>query len=342
MKEAGYRVLIIVGNSEVNQRGFLRYVSDWRLFGGTAYVMFSIHDDPTFIMELGAQAEWARERSAISDTRPVLDKNRALIEVLKEKGIEHERLGCVGWNRILPFGDATEIMHSLPKAQSEDATDLMEGVMKALSPEEISQAEETHDYVVRVLERIADALEPGRTEREVLAEGMHEAARHGCLDGMAHIGTGQASKTMPGSDRRIEETDILKFFLEFPGPSGFLVELGGMFSFGNPPAIQLRKLETDVKAMERAAEMMRPGTRAGVLCSVIRETFEQDGWKVTGRRLWDFHGQGLNSILPPLGMPESQELLTPNSMGHEVGMLHQFRSVELLSQGLAMAGSPSG
>lgn len=69
-----------------------------------------------------------------------------------------------------------------------------------------------------------------------------------------------------------------------------------------------------MKAMERAAEMMRPGTPVSALCSVIQETFEQEGWKVTGRRLWDFHGQGLNSILPPLGMPESQELLTPNSM----------------------------
>lgn len=97
--------------------------------------------------------------------------------------------------------------------------------MNVLSPEEISQAEETHDYVIRVLERIADALEPGSTEREVLAEGMHEAARHGCLDGMAHIGTGQASKTMPGSDRWIQENDILKFFLEFAGQVGFWLNL---------------------------------------------------------------------------------------------------------------------
>jgi len=314
MQEEGHRALVVVGNSEPNQRGFIRYLSDWRLFGGTAYIVFPLEECPILIMGLGAQAEWAGELSAIPDTRAVLDKNGALIEALKEKGLEKERLGTVGWKRIMPAGDASEITVGLPGAQFENATALMEEVMMTLSPEEIPQAEETHGFVARVLERIAEALKPGRTEREVLAEGIHEAALHGCLDGMVHIGTGQASKTMPGSDRRIEETDIVKLFLEFAGPSGFLVELGTVLSFAQPPEIQQRKFDTYVRAMERAGEMMRPGNKVSELCLTIKETFEEDGLKITGRRIWDFHGQGLHSILPPLGMPDSEEVLKENSM----------------------------
>ena len=33
-----------------------------------------------------------------------------------------------------------------------------------------------------------------------------------------------------------------------------------------------------------------------------------------GRRLWDFHGQGLHSILPPLGLPDSETVLQANNM----------------------------
>jgi len=314
MKEAGYRALIVVGNSEGNERGYVRYLSDWRLFGGTAYIVFTLKEDPVLIMGLGAQAEWAKERSAISDTRPVLDKNRALIEVLKEKGLENECLGCVGWNRIMPYGDATTVMHASPKARFKDATALMEGVMSVLFDEEIMHTEETHKYVVRVLDRIATALRPGRTGKEVMAEAIYEAASHGCLDGMAHIGCGRTSKTMPGSDRQLQEDDIIKIFLEFAGPSGFLVELGGQFSFREPPEEQRRKFDTVVKAMECAGEQMCPGAKVSDLCQTIKETFEQDGWKITGRRLWDFHGQGLHSILPPLGLPDSQEILKANSM----------------------------
>jgi len=314
MKKAGYNALVIIGNSEGNERGYIRYLSDWRLFGGIAYIVFPLKEDPVLIMGLGAQAEWARELSAISDTRPVLDRNRALINVLKEKGLAKEHLGAVGWNRIMPHGDAMSVMNGLPSARFEDATTLMEDVMGVLSDEEITQAEETHNYVVRILERIAAGLKPGRTEREVMAEAIYEAAKHGCLDGMAHIGCGRTSKTMPGSDRQIQEDDIIKIFLEFAGPSGFSVELGGQFSFREPPEEQRRKFDTDVKAIKRAAEQMCPGAKVSDLCQIIKETFEQDGWKITGRRLWDFHGQGLHSQLPPRGLPDSEEILKANSM----------------------------
>ena len=67
-------------------------------------------------------------------------------------------------------------------------------------------------------------------------------------------------------------------------------------------------------AIEKAAELMRPGVKAGELCQVIEDTYRQDGWNIVGRRLWDFHGQGLNSLMPPLGMPGSEEELEENMM----------------------------
>jgi Xaa-Pro aminopeptidase len=314
MEESGYYVLIVVGNSEGNERGYIRYLSDWRLFGGTAYIVFGLKEDPVLIMGLGAQAEWAKELSAISDTRAVLNKNEELIEVIKGKGLEKEKFGAVGWNRIMPYGDATAIIDALPNAHFEDATNMMENVMAVLFDEEVSYAEETHKYVVQVLEKIAVTLKPGLTGKEVMAEAIHEAAKYGCLDGMAHMGCGMASKTMPGTDRPIHEDDTIKIFLEFAGPSGFLVELGGQFSFREPPEEQSRKFDTVVKAMGQAGEQMRPGAKVSDLCRSIRKTFEKDGWMITGRRLWDFHGQGLHSILPPLGLPDSQEILKTNSM----------------------------
>jgi len=131
---------------------------------------------------------------------------------------------------------------------------------------------------------------------------------------MAHLSHKAASGTRPPTDRRIEADDIIKVFLEFAGPSGFLVELGSVFSFREPPEEKRQKFLTVRRAIDRAAELMRPSVKAGELCQVIEETYRQDGWNIVGRRLWDFHGQGLNSLMPPLGMPGSEEKLEENMM----------------------------
>jgi Xaa-Pro aminopeptidase len=168
--------------------------------------------------------------------------------------------------------------------------------------------------VAQVLQRIEEVLAPGKTEREVMAEATYVAAGLGCLDGMAHLSHKAGSGTRPATGRHIEADDIVKVFLEFAGPNGFLIELGGVFSFRQPPEEKLRKFETVSRAIDRAAELMRPGIKAGQLCQVIKGTYLDDGWRITGRRLWDFHGQGLNSLLPPLGMPGSEEVLKENMM----------------------------
>jgi len=314
MREAGYDGLVVAGGSDFSMRGFVRYVADWRLFGGTGFVVFPLNDEPSFVLGLGAQAEWAMAESAIPDTRAVLDKMDGVIDVIKEKGLSKGKIGVVGLNGIMPHGNGHSMMTSLSGAQFEDATRVMQDVMVNLSEEEMALAEETHGYLVRIKDKIKDAMAPGKTEREVLAAGLCEAARLGCLDGMAHLTNRPASGTRPGSDRRITKDDIIKVFLEFSGPSGFLIELGAVFSFRGPPALPLRKSETVIKAINRSAELMRPGVKAGELCEVIRETFVEDGWNITGRRLWDYHGQGLNSTMPPLGMPGSEEVLSENMM----------------------------
>ena len=314
MRNAGYEALVLVGNSDYNQRGYIRYVSDWRLFGGTAYAVLPLDDSPVFILGLGAQAEWAQRLSFIRDTRAVLDKCDEVIAILKASRLARSAIGVVGLEGIMPYGDAKRLFASLPGARLEDATRLMQNVMVELSQEEVDRAEQTHHFVAKVLSRIEQVIAPGKTERDVMAEAAHVAAGLGCLDGMAHLSHREGSGTRPPTDRRIDMNDIIKVFLEYSGPNGFLVELGGVFSFIEPPEEKLRKFDTVRKAIDRAAQLMRPGVKAGELCQVIEETYVDDGWRITGRRLWDFHGQGLNSLLPPLGMPGSGEELKENMM----------------------------
>jgi Xaa-Pro aminopeptidase len=314
MRAAGYRALVVAGNAEGNQRGYIRYLADWRLFGGTGYLVFPLDADPIFVLGFGAQAEWARELSAVPDTRAVLNKLDEVVQSLQKFGLAEETIGVAGMKTIMPYGDVQTLLAAMPAARFVDATALIESLMIVLSPEELVMAEQTHGLVAQVFDAFQQALAPGRSEREVTAAAYQTAAAIGCYDGMVHLTHDAKSGTRPASDRLIEDKDIIKVFMEFAGPTGYLVELGGVFSFREPPPDKQRKFDMVVKATERAIAATKPEMAAGDLCELIRQCYIEEGWEIVGRRLWDFHGQGLHSLLPPFGLPGSKDLFQENMM----------------------------
>ncbi|MGQ9583833.1 MAG: M24 family metallopeptidase, partial [Anaerolineae bacterium] len=313
MHASGYQALLLAGNAEAAQRGYIRYLSDWRLWGGSGYLVFPLDGDPVLVLGSCSQAHWAKGVGWIRDVRCALvDKIAEVVRVLRTKGLSRSSIGVVGLNRLMPYGDAKALMALLPEAHVQDATRLVDDVMAVKSQEEIAQAAETCRFVAQALERVKEVLSPGKTEREVMAEAIRFLAARGCLDGIAHISAEAAPYVSPARDRRIEVDDILKVSLEFAGPGGYWVELSAVFSFREPPDRERRLFATALKALERGRDLMRPGVKGGELSRAIEETYREDGWHITGRSSVDIHGIGLNVIAPPIGLPGSDDELREN------------------------------
>jgi Xaa-Pro aminopeptidase len=312
MLDAGYHVLVLAGNAEATQRGYIRYVSDWRLWGGNGYVVFPLNDDPVLVLGSGSQAYWARAVGWIQHVRSAMDKPAEVVDTLKRLGLASSRIGVVGLDRVMSYQDARALIAPLTNAELDDATHLMDDVMAIKSDEEIARAAETYRIVAQAHDRIRDALAPGRTERAVMSAAVEFLAERGCLDGIAHLSNEAPPFVRPPEDRTITEDDILKVSLEFAGPAGYWIELASIFSFRKPPERERRYFETTLRAVERAAELMRPGTTGGELSTAIEDTYREDGWDITGRVIWDVHGIGLNVITPPIGLPGSADVLKEN------------------------------
>jgi Xaa-Pro dipeptidase len=312
MREAGYDALVLSGNAEATQRGYIRYVSDWRLWGGNGYVVFPLKDDPVLILGSGSQAYWAEAVDWIQDVRSVIDKTSEVVSIVQDLDLSHSKIGVVGLNRVMSHQDARTLVAGLPGAEIDDATRLVDDVMAIKSAEEIAQAAETYRFVAQAHHQIRDALAPGKTERAVMSEAVRFLAQHGCLDGIAHISTEAPPFIRPPEDRPIEEDDILKVSLEFAGPAGYWIELASIFSFREPAEREHRHFETTLKAVERAAKLMRPGAKGSELSEAIEQTYREDDWNITGRVIWDVHGIGLNVITPPIGLPGSEDELKEN------------------------------
>jgi len=314
MTAAGFEALIIVGNTEFQQKGYIRYYANWRLYGGTVYLVVPAAAAPVLVLGLGAQGEWARELSAIADTRTVLDKIDEVGSSVRAVVSPKARVGVVGLNAIMPYGDAVRLAGALEQNPIEDATDLVEDMWCILSPEDIAAVERSHAAVSRIFDVFRESIRPSRTEREVVAAACETAITLGCLEGMIHLNHDDKSGTRPASDRRIERDDIYKMFMEFMTPDGYLIELGGCFSFKPPGERWLRKHALVTEAIETAIAMARPGQVADDLVQGIRKVYEKAGVDIVGRRLWDFHGQGMHSILKPFGLPGCADPIRENMM----------------------------
>ncbi len=312
MRQAGYQALVIAGNAEATQRGYIRYVSDWRLWGGTGYVVLPLENAPVLILGSGSQAHWAKAVGWIQEVRSALDMTGEVINILQALGLSQSRIGVVGLNQVMAYENVMRLLKELPQARLEDASLLADQIMVIKSQEEIAQAAATYRFVAEALGRVKEVLAPGKTEREIMAEAIHLLAERGCFDGIAHLTNDAPPFIHPASERPIQADDIIKVSLEFAGPSGHWIELAGVYSFREPPERARRHFETTLRALERAKTLMRPGAKAGDISRAIEQTYREEGWNITGRAIWDMHAIGLNVIRPPIGLPTSEDELQEN------------------------------
>lgn len=312
MVENGYEVLVIAGNAETLQRGYIRYVSDWRLWGGTGYIVYPLESDPVLVLGKGSQYYWASQRDWVTDVRAGINKIDEVVNIIAEKKLSQACVGVVGLNSVMPYGDATRLLACLSEAKISDATGMLDAIMAIKSDEEIAQMTETYNLLSHALGLVKDSLAPGKTEREVMAAAIHYLGAHECYDGIAHIGHHALPNIRPPTDRIISEDDIIKVSLEWAGPSGHWIELSGVYSFREPDERVKNYYDTMHRAVYHIIELMKPGAVAGDVSKAAWKIFEDEGFHITDRVIWDFHGIGINVITAPIGLPDSKDVFEEN------------------------------
>jgi len=189
---------------------------------------------------------------------------------------------------------------------------MMDEIMAIKSEEEIAQMTETYNLISNALQLVKVALEPGKTEREVMSKAIGYLGEHECYDGIAHIGHHSAPNIRPATDRVIQEDDVIKISLEWAGPSGHWIELSGVYSFQAPTDRMKRYYDTMYKAVYHIITLMKPGAVAGDVSQAAWKIFKDEGFNITDRVIHDFHGIGINVIGAPYGLPDSKDVFKEN------------------------------
>ena len=306
------QAIIIVGNAEANQRGYIRYVSDWRLWGGYGFAVMEIDEDPILFLGSGSQSYWARDIKWIEDVRDNIDSIGEICNTLKIFNKKGAKIGIVGLNNILQKEIYDKITFELNKIEFVDFTITFDNIMSVKSKEEIDYARNTYNLISKAFDIITNNIKPGITEIEIMSKAKSFLYDNGCFDGIAHITNDSPPFIHPATERKLEIDDVIKISLEFAGPEGYWIELAGVYSFKKPSSRLMKNFSTTLNALNLAKNLMIPDTIAGDISKEIEKLYIKEGWEIWGRAIWDFHAIGLNVIRPPIGTETSSDKIHKN------------------------------
>jgi len=287
--------LIVSSQVVLGEKAAVRYLSGYRLLTRKDYLVLPLSGDPCLIVPTLGQQKTALETSWIKDVRCGGDTPGIIHQVAEKinvSGIERETIGVCGFKSI-PHYDFELLQKELPEARLVDATELLDSIRQAKSPEEIEHVRQTTEIADRCYERVIEVLRPGIDEREVMGEVNKLLAVEGVEDSLILTSRGKSFPCFirPPGSYKFEDGDHYVFSIEIAGPSGYWSQIVRPMCIGNPSETYKRLFEAGRKAIQAGTVELVPGSQAMDVASAVADQIRGVGLK-TG--LWCGHAMGMD------------------------------------------------
>lgn len=150
--------------------------------------------------------------------------------VLKERGLQHERLGVDRSEAVLFVELASQGVEVV------DAVPVMETARAVKTPLELAIHRDNARLVDESVLSFLDHLRPGKTENELWAQLAHETFSHGSLYAEARL-LCSGPRTNPwmqeATHRVVEDGDLVAFDTDLVGPFGYLTDISRTYLCGD-------------------------------------------------------------------------------------------------------------
>ncbi|MBI2880226.1 MAG: aminopeptidase P family protein [Candidatus Tectomicrobia bacterium] len=318
MAEAGIDALLMASLGHHNQRGPVRYVSNWRSPTFSDYVLLPMRGEMTLCTHYPKYVALAREHcgveSAVATPYGQEDAN-VIAGVVADWGIK--RLGLVSPATMSARFHQT-LLAALPKGiETVDAADLFESVRSIKSEEEIALIREAARLGDLAFDTFREALRPGRKEYEVLADVEHALRSRGAEEVFFIVGSGErpVNRFWDMADRTLAPGDAVIFCIELCASGGYWTQFVRTVTLGPARDAVRRNYGVLREALRRAEETLRPGVPACEVARAITAVVASAGLKEGNH---PGHGQGLDIVENPFLGPTDK---TPLAAGMHI-ILH--------------------
>jgi Xaa-Pro aminopeptidase len=309
MRAHGFACLIFPPNTGDwdNYQPDLRYLSCIGGGGMAAALVFPLDGDPIAGVREARRVEWWRaSQDWISDVRspPGFRWSQFFAAALRELGAAEGRIGVVGLAGVLrapegtvSYGEMLALFEELPRARFESATELMYGVRKRKSVEEIAITEEAQRCADAISAALRASARPGATEHDVYAAMLDADVRAGGeVPAMILIGAESRmwQTQLQPAFRELEHDDIVIVEAE-PKYFGYMAQAVDTVSLRPLTSLERRLLDASLDCFEALLAAMLPGVAYSALIQQW-ESFARRAGCQAGRTMG--HGLGLGQDGP--------------------------------------------
>jgi Xaa-Pro aminopeptidase len=279
MAAQGVDGLIVIGNGQITQKGFVKYLTNYRSMLYNIVVIFPIQGEARLLVPSPVQEYWGGILSWVKNVEEqVPNLNESLSRSLQEMGLSKGRLGLIN-TKIISADTYLSLTRDFPDVSIVDATPILEEIrmIKSRGEQELVRtAANLADLSFRVLSEI---LRPGMTEREIVAE-VDRALIAGGAEDIFHLFSSKPGNLFPfaPSDRAIEKGDIVILNTELSGPGGYWVQMVRTSFVGRTESYVERMYDTLMEIRSRLSDHLRPGIKASQVASWVRTEIVNSGF----------------------------------------------------------------
>lgn len=311
MDRLGIATLLVYGRGTTPE---IHYLSNW-LTTNEAHLIFPGQGTPTLFVQLSNHLPNARRMSVVEDVRfggssasGSMDSVPRVIENLRERRVEHGRVGVVGG---LPYQQYERLRAALPSIEWVDFSTEIRDQRQIKSVEEIDRIRTAASLSDRSIAALSQHARPGIREHE-LAKIVEDAyLGEGAVNGI-HFMITTSMHNPKGcvpqqymSDRVIQKGDLLvvEISANYWGYSGQILRT---FTISEEPSPQWQRLHAAaMEAFERVAAVIKDGTDVEEVLDAAEVVHER------GYTIYDDLLHGANQLPPILrtrstsrGMPQ--------------------------------------
>lgn len=309
--------IILYGNSELRKGGQtnIQYLSNYAGDFMTYLVLFSDPvEDPTLYGGLSNHLQYMAEVSTIDDIRLMLpDPPEKIANRIEEADLLGGRTGIISLDPRYGYDLPNEHQNSLEELLDGEIINVTREfttqVHAIKSDEEIEWIRKGAEYTDKGMEALVDAIEPGVTENELIAEYKYAFEKEGGESSWNFINSapmngaeqGEAVTWKEPSSRSVESGDIISTELS-ASHHGYAGQLHRPITVDSKPTDEyLNMWEIAVETYEQLIDALEPGNTAQDLANAV-EPIEKSKYKIYDVLV---HGFGNAYIHPFIGTKDS-------------------------------------
>jgi Xaa-Pro aminopeptidase len=295
--------LIVAARGAIGTFGNVFYLCGYTPLLRVTYGVIHRTGEPVLFLPSHPDEELARERGIISDIRTSAEMEVVRGELSTPQAIVAEvksrtprRVGIVGLGAIVPVADHLLFQQELTGVELVDATGMYAGVKELKTPGDLDYVRAAFALAQRAYDVAPGLIGPGERAQDVVAE----------IERVLRADTGSEAlifvDSAPYWVRRNTDTvfdvgHLVMVLVEVATVDGYFVEMGGLFSIGEPTPEAKVVSDACYAALRGVGDAIRPGAAITDTTTKHEEIGRAAGLELA---LGLGHGVGVDHDLPTL------------------------------------------